>query len=70
MLQAIGSEVAAETNRSAVTNAPAKQVAISRVEAKLANIVEPLFILSDPTIGPTPYPMHGLCQFKNVIYFQ
>src|SRR5438034_350933 len=37
-LQAIGSEVAAETSRSAERNAPAKIVAVSRAETKVANI--------------------------------
>ena len=41
-LQAIGSEVAAETSRSAERNAPAKTVAVSRAEAKVANIEKPL----------------------------
>jgi len=52
-LQAIGSEVAAETNRSAVTNAPANMVAFSRIELSEANISKPLLhFLGDPTIGP------------------
>jgi hypothetical protein len=41
-LQAIGNEVAAETSRSAERNAPAKTVAVSRAEVKVANIEKPL----------------------------
>jgi hypothetical protein len=41
-LQAIGSEVAAETSRSAERNAPANRVAVSRAEVKVANIGNPL----------------------------
>jgi hypothetical protein len=37
-LQAIGSEVAAETSRSAEMKAPANRVAVSRAEARVANI--------------------------------
>jgi len=70
MLQAIGSDVAAETKSRAVMKAPAKQVAISRVEANDANILKPLCILWDPTIGPMPDTMHGACQLKNVFVFQ
>jgi hypothetical protein len=39
-VQAIGTDVAAETNRSAVTNAPAKAVAVWRAEAMEANILQ------------------------------
>jgi hypothetical protein len=45
---AIGNEVAAETSRSAEMNAPAKTVAVSRMEVKEANIVEPLFQSVEP----------------------
>jgi hypothetical protein len=38
---AIGSEVAAETSRSAEMKAPANTVAVSRTEVKEANIIEP-----------------------------
>jgi hypothetical protein len=70
-VQAIGSEVAAETSRSAETSAPARTVAVSRAEAKEANIGIPLGIaLADPTIGPTPISMHGACQFRKVVVFQ
>ena len=41
-LQTIGSEVAAETSRSAVRNAPANTVAAWRAEAKVENIGKPL----------------------------
>jgi hypothetical protein len=41
-LQAIGSEVAAETSRSAERNAPAKIVAVSRMEAMLNMVITPL----------------------------
>jgi hypothetical protein len=51
---AIGSEVAAETSRSAEKNAPAKTVAVSRTDVREANIVEPLDLMVDPTIGTTP----------------
>jgi hypothetical protein len=45
--------VAAETNRSAVTNAPANMVAFSRIELSEANIFKtPFAFLGDPTIGP------------------
>jgi hypothetical protein len=37
-LQAIGSEVAAETSRSAEMKAPAKIVAFSRAEVNILNI--------------------------------
>jgi hypothetical protein len=43
--QAIGSDVAAETRRSAETKVPARTVATSRAEAKEANIDIPLGIL-------------------------
>src|SRR4029079_12432714 len=46
--QAIGSEVAAETNSSALTSAPAKMVAVSRAEAKDANIVKSLLSSREP----------------------
>src|SRR3954452_24583173 len=41
-LQAIGSEVAAETSRSALMSVPARTVAVSRKEATL-NMVKPLW---------------------------
>jgi hypothetical protein len=44
MAQAIGSDVAAETSRSAERNAPAKIVAVSRTEAK-ENMGEPFCIV-------------------------
>jgi hypothetical protein len=43
-LQAIGSDVAAETSRSAEISAPEKIVTISRAEVKLVNIFSPLVI--------------------------
>jgi hypothetical protein len=46
-LQAIGSEVAAETRRSAERNAPAMTVAVSRAEAKLI-IGKPLYHFFGP----------------------
>lgn len=54
LAQAIGNEVAAETRRSAETNAPAKIVTVSRTEAKV-NIVKPLFILfAEPDLRARP----------------
>jgi len=53
-LQAIGSEVAAETSRSAEMKAPANTVAVSRAEAKVANIFKTPFHQSNPTIGLMP----------------
>jgi hypothetical protein len=47
---AIGNEVAAETSRSAEMNAPAKTVAVSRMEVREANIVEPLFQSVEPVL--------------------
>jgi hypothetical protein len=44
-LQAIGSEVAAETSRSAEISAPEKIVTISRAELKVVNILSPLVIV-------------------------
>jgi len=65
MVQAIGSEVAAETNRSVVMNAPAKAVAVWRAEATVVNICIPLDRVSGPTIGPALITMQGACQLKN-----
>jgi len=48
---AIGSEVAAETNRSAVMNAPAKAVAVWRAVEEI-NISNPFDLVGGPTIGP------------------
>src|SRR5205085_11401356 len=44
-VQAIGSDVAAETSKSADTSAPARMVAVSRAETKEANIVTIPFAL-------------------------
>ena len=69
-LYAIGSEVAAETSRSAERNAPANTVAVSRMEMAV-NIVKPLCnSFSDPTTGPVPSSMHGACQIEKVVIFQ
>jgi hypothetical protein len=46
LCQAIGSEVAAETSRSAEMNAPAKIVAVSRTEVNEVNIGKPLWHFS------------------------
>jgi hypothetical protein len=67
-LQAIGSEVAAETSRSAEMNAPAIMVAAWRAESKEANMDIPLVILApDPTTGPVPTSMQGVCQLEKVV---
>jgi hypothetical protein len=68
MVQAIGSEVAAETSSSAEMNVPAMIVAVSRAEANEANIGKTPFCISlaGPTFGPTPDTMHGACQSKNI----
>jgi hypothetical protein len=68
-LQAIGSEVAAETSRSAETNAPAKRVAVSRAEAKEANIGNPLDLLGDPTIGPRQHQCTGRANSIFLLFF-
>jgi hypothetical protein len=71
-LQAIGSEVAAETSRSAEMKAPANMVALSRAEVKVVNIFIPLIQIShsNPTIGLVPLSMHGPCQLENIVLFQ
>jgi hypothetical protein len=50
-LQAIGSEVAAETSRSAEMKAPAKIVAVSRIEVNVIGKT-PLPSCPSPTFGP------------------
>jgi hypothetical protein len=49
--QAIGSEVAAETSRSAEMNAPAKTVAVWRTDENDVNIGNPFSFFSDPPSG-------------------
>ena len=53
-VQAIGSEVAAETRRSAEMNAPAKTVAVWRTDANEVNIGNPFSFFIGPAIGPVP----------------
>jgi hypothetical protein len=68
VLQAIGSEVAAETSRSMETKAPAQTVAVSRKETVIS---KPLCIVSsNPTFGSVPLSMHGACQTEIVVIFQ
>ena len=69
-LQAIGSEVAAETSRSAEMKAPANRVADSRAEVKEANIGNPLCIFVDPTIGPMPLINAWGVPIGNIFVFQ
>jgi len=70
VLQAIGSEVAAETNRSAVMNAPARAVAALRVELKDMNILRPLNFVVRPDHRATQHTLQGSCQFGKVVTFQ
>lgn len=70
MVQAIGSEVAAETSNMAERKAPAKIVAVSRMVV-LVNIINPLVIvLEDPTAGSMPLSMQGSCHSEKIILFQ
>jgi hypothetical protein len=67
--QAIGSDVAAETSRSAEMKAPAKTVAVSRTEAKEANIGNPLDAFGGPTIGPRQYQCTGRANSEMSLFF-
>jgi len=49
-LQAIGSEVAAETSRSAEMKAPAKTVTVSRIELAVIMIKTPLHCPVEPDL--------------------
>jgi hypothetical protein len=55
------SEVALLTHSIAVRKAAAKAVAVSRLAAKVANIVVVPFLWSSPSLGPQP-SMQGPCQ--------
>ena len=50
-------------------NAPAKTVAVSRMEAKLY-ILKPLLLFKNPTVGPVHLIMQGSCQLEKVVIFQ
>src|SRR6476469_9080324 len=70
MIQAIGSEVAAETSRSAEMKAPAKSVAVSRAVVSEANIEKPLFqIVRTRPSGPCPYHCKGRANLIKSLFF-
>jgi hypothetical protein len=70
--QAIGTEVAAETNSKAVTNAPANRVAVWRTEAIELNMaLIPFFkFVREPDHRATPPSMQGACQLGILYVFQ
>src|SRR5215213_8339332 len=68
-LQAIGSEVAAETSRSAEMKAPANRVADSRAEMKEANIGNPLGILRTRPSGPCRYRCMGRANSELSLFY-
>src|SRR5690348_3279735 len=68
-LQAIGSEVAAETSRSAEMKAPANTVADWRAEVREAIIGNPLDCLGDPTIGPRNHQCMGRANWILSLFF-
>ncbi len=60
LLQAIGTEVAAEIRSIADTNAAANRLAVSRAEEKLANIGKNPSVVSGGTnTDPPPLTIHG-----------
>jgi len=73
-VQAMGSEVAAETNSIAVMKAPASVVRLWRA----VEIVKSIFIPLEFEVGSNsrihhwsvPTSMHGACQMKIVVCFQ
>jgi hypothetical protein len=68
-VQAIGSEVAAETNSSAVMNAPARAVAALRVELKVMNIVSPLeFRVAARPSGHAAINARGVPNLKTRVF--
>jgi hypothetical protein len=69
-LQAIGSEVAAETSRSAERNAPANRVAVSRAEVKVANIEQiPFQSLAEPDHRVRAIINAGVVPIEESAYF-
>jgi predicted MarR family transcription regulator len=68
LIQAIGTLVAALTNRIAVMKAAAKAVAVSRAELR-TNMAFPFF-MSWALDWVTPCSMQGVCQMKNIVVFQ
>src|SRR5437868_5048201 len=70
-VQAIGSEVAADTSRSAEMKAPAKSVAVSRAVVREANIGKTPFSIWSRTrpSGPCPYHCKGCANLKKSLVF-
>ena len=66
-LQAIGSEVAAETNRSEVMNAPARLTASWRLSTNEKDILDTPFF--EPRLG-SQLSLQGVCQLKIIVIFQ
>jgi len=67
-LQAIGSEVAAETSRSIEISAPAKTVAVSRKEAVISKTPWH-FVIEPDYSGPCQYQCTGRANSKFSLFF-
>jgi hypothetical protein len=68
--QAIGTEVAADTNSKAVMKAPANRVAVWRAVANELSILISLFeFVRDPTIGPRLLQCRDRANSKIALFF-